>query len=116
MRKIPRSCVRPEGVAERRDENDVRIFRMNDERADVARIFQADVFPIPAAIDRFINAVAVSDVAAQRRFAGAGVNRVVIDGATAIAPIEELILLIENRRPVRAAIGCFPNAAGDAPK
>ena len=78
-------------MTERRDKNDVRIFRMHDERADVARIFQADVLPILAAIDRLINAVAVSDVAAQAPLRPCRRKSCCDrDGATASAPIEEV--------------------------
>ena len=59
--------IRPIGVPDGSHENDVRIIRMDDERADMASIFQADVVPIAAAIDGLINAIAVGDVAAQRR-------------------------------------------------
>ncbi len=107
--------VRTVGVADRRDINDVLILGVNDERADVAGVFQADVAPVAAAIDRFINAVAISDVAAQGRLAGAGVNRVVIARRDReSADRGGGVLLVEHRLPVLAAVGCFPNAARDA--
>ena len=46
-------------------------LRIDDERADLAGVFQADIFPVLSGIDRFINAGAVSGVAANGRFARA---------------------------------------------
>src|SRR5512132_2769459 len=56
--------VRAEGVADRRDQHDVRITRVDDDRADLARVLQPDVVPGLAAVGRFIYAVAVGVVAA----------------------------------------------------
>ncbi len=106
--------VRSKGVAERGDENDVRILRMNDERADMAAVFQADIAPVPAAIDGLINAVAVGDIAAQRRLARAGIDRVVIARRDRERTDRGSgMLLVEHRLPVGAAVGRFPDAAGD---
>ncbi len=46
-------------MAEDADEDDVRIARIDDDGADVARIFQADVGPGGAGVGGFVNAVAV---------------------------------------------------------
>ncbi len=83
-------------------------------RADVAAVFQADIPPIAAAIDGLINAVAIGDIAAQRRLAGAGVDRVVIarrdrEGADRRSGM----LLVEHRLPVGAAVGGFPHTTSD---
>ena len=64
------------GVAERGDEDNVRICWMDDDRADVARVFQADVGPRFARVGGFVDPIAERDVAADAGFAGADVNDV----------------------------------------
>ena len=106
--------VRPIGMPEGRDKNDVRIFRMDDDRADVAAVFQADIPPIAAAIDGLINAVAIGDIAAQRRLTGAGVDRVVIARRYRQGTDRGSgMLLVEHRLPVGAAVGGFPHTTSD---
>src|SRR5207253_1810114 len=46
------------GVAERADEDGVRVMRVNDDREDVARVTQADVSPGRAAVRRPVDSVA----------------------------------------------------------
>src|ERR1700737_724225 len=52
------------GMAERRDERDVGTLGMNNQAADRVRVLQADKVPSLAGVDRFENAVATDDLAA----------------------------------------------------
>ena len=70
--------IRSEGMTKGRDQNDVGIFRIDDHRADLPGVFQADVLPGLARVQRLIHAGAVGDIAAHRVFARADVNDVVI--------------------------------------
>ena len=65
-------------MSERRDQNDVGISWIDNQRADLAAVSESDIFPGLARIDRFVNADSVSGVAANGRFTGAGVNDIVI--------------------------------------
>ena len=54
--------VRPEGVSERRDVDDVGILGVHPHGADLAALAQADVGPRLAAVGRLVDAVALSEV------------------------------------------------------
>ena len=104
--------VRPKSVSDRGDENDVWIFRVNDDRSDMAAVLQTDMAPVSSSIDRLINAVAVGDVSAQGRFARADIDDIVIARCDRDrADRRGRMLLVEHRLPVRAAIARFPHAA-----
>ena len=47
-------------------------------------------FQVCAAVGRFINAIAISEIGAEIGFAGAHINDIRIRSATAIAPMEEI--------------------------
>ena len=63
-------------MSQRRDEGDVRIFRIDDQAADGVRVRQADELPGLAGVDGLVHAIAADDVAADARFAGADVDDV----------------------------------------
>ena len=65
-------------MAQCRDEYDVRIFWIDDHRADVPRVSQPDVSPGAPAVDGLVHAVAVGDIAANAGFARADVDDVVV--------------------------------------
>ena len=65
-------------MAQCRHEYDIRIFRIDDDRADVAGISQANVSPGASAVDRLVDAVAVGNIAANACFARADVDDVVV--------------------------------------
>ena len=98
-------------MTKRGHEHYVWIIRMNDERADLAGVAQPDIFPVLSGIDRFVNPGAVSGVTANGGFAGAHVNGVVIRGRDSDRADGRNVLLIKERRPVRAAIQRFPDSA-----
>ena len=84
---------------------------MDDQLADGARIPQADVLPGLAGIDRFVDAVALRQIAADAGFAGAGIDHVGIGRRDGKAADGRSFLLIEDGLPGGGAIGRFPNAA-----
>ena len=75
-------------MAQHRREGDVGIRGMDDHRADLA-VLVPDVGPGLAAVGRLVDPVAGDDVAADVGLAGADVNHIGVDGATAIEPIED---------------------------
>jgi len=104
------------GVTKRGHEYDIWIIRMNDERADLARVAQPDIFPVLSGIDRFVNTGAVSGVPANGGFAGADVNSVVIGWRDREGADRRNVLLIKERRPIRAAVQRFPDSARNGAK
>src|SRR5437016_13091716 len=101
------------GVAESSDEGDVGIRGMDDDFADVTRVFQADLVPGFAAVVRTVNAVAEGNVAANASFAGADRDDVGIGFRNRDAADGGSGLLVEKRIPGNAAVSGFPNAAGN---
>ena len=101
-------------MSERRDQNDVGISWIDNQRADLAAVSESDIFPGLARIDRFVNADSVSGVAANGRFTGAGVNDIVIRRRDRDCANRRNIFLVEKRRPILATVHCFPNAAGNS--
>src|SRR5262249_11664637 len=60
----PALLVRPVCVPKCGHENHIRVPGVDNHGADVPRVLQANVLPGLAGVDRFVNAVAVADVAA----------------------------------------------------
>src|SRR5205814_10537170 len=100
------------GVAESSDEGDVGIRGMDDDLADVAGVFQADIVRGFAAVVRTVNAVAEGNVAANASFAGADVNDIGIRCGDCDAGDGGGGLLVERRIPGSAAGRGCPDAAG----
>ena len=103
--------VRSEQVPERRDQHDIRIARVDEDLADVARALEADVTPALAAVARAVDAVAGGDVVARVRLAGADVedarirrrNRERADGTGRLS--------VEDRRERVPRVDALPHAA-----
>src|SRR4030095_7505495 len=103
--------IRAESVAERGDQTHIGVGLMNDERSDLAGIAQPDIFPVLSRVHRFVNTGAVSCISANRGLAGADVDGVVIRRRHRNCTNRGDVLLIEERRPIRSAVHCFPNPA-----
>src|SRR6202043_2880350 len=84
---------------------------MNDERADVPRVTQADVRPRLAGIGGFVDPISMRDVSADTRFATAGVNHVGIRIGDGYRADRGDALLFEQGIPGVAAVPCLPDAA-----
>ena len=93
-------------------ENDIRVTRIHDDRADLLGLFEADVFPGAAGVSGFINAIAGGRVAADASLAHAGVDDIGIgfgDGERADGTGCDLT--IGDREPVESTVSGFPDAA-----
>ena len=97
------------------DINGVGVLRMNQDAGDVFGALEAHVAETLAAVDRFVDAVAVGHRALAVVLAGAYPDRqrvVWIDdhGAHRVGAV-----LVEDRLPLHAGVDCFPHTArGDA--
>src|SRR5258708_2193423 len=105
--------VRAVGMAESGDEGDVWVRRMNNDFADVPGVLQPDIGPGLAGVIRTIDAVAEGDISADTRFAGASIDDVGIGIRHRDAADRGCTLLFKERIPGDAAVGRFPDAAGD---
>ncbi len=99
------------------DVHDVWILRMDADARDLARVFQAHVLPAPAAIGRFVDAVTVRDIAADRGLPGADVDDIGIrlgdgNGSDRTGPE----VLVGEDLPVGSPIRRPPDAAARAAK
>ena len=103
--------VRTIRMSQRGDKSNVRILWMDNHRANVPRVFQSDVLPGPAAVERFVDAIAVRNIAANARLARANINNVVVRRRNLNRANRGDGFLIKNRRPVRARVSRFPNPA-----
>src|SRR5207249_9068616 len=96
-----------------RNENHILISGIGNQRADLMRVLEANVLPCFSPVDRFENSGAVRGIAANRCFAGAGVNYIVIRWRDCDRADRGNRLLVEDWNPVRAAVGRFPDSARD---
>ena len=108
--------IRSVGVAKCRDEYDVGVVRINDDRADVPRIRQAYIRPRLSRIERFVYAVAVGNIAADASFARARINYVRVGFGNGDASNRGDRFIIENRKPRESAVRGLPNAASYSSK
>src|SRR5437899_730409 len=103
-------------MAESSDEHDIGIRGMDDDSADVTRVFQSNVIPCFAGIVRAIDAIAERDVTANAGFAGANIDDVGIGIGDGNGPNGGGALFLEEGIPGNATIHRFPNAACDSAK
>ena len=98
------------------NQNHILISWIDNQRADLPGILETNVLPCLSGVDRFKDSDAVGGIAANRRFARAGVNYVVIRCSDCDRADRRNRLLVEKWSPVRAAVGRFPNSARDCSK
>jgi hypothetical protein len=72
--------------------DDIGIVGMDADTGNGLGVFQADVFPGFAAVNRFIYAVALHDISAELRLPRADIYDVGIGCGYATAPTEELVI------------------------
>ena len=100
-------------MTERSDVDGVRVVGVDAYCADVARLGQADVGPCASAITRAVHAVTVTHVDANRGFAGARVDDVLIrrrDGERADRTARQLT--VGDALPIRSGVLGLPNTTG----
>ncbi len=94
-----------------RDIDQVGVLGMDAHFSDVSRASKAQVFPGFTCIGRFVDAIAMGDVAANGCFAHADIDDVGIGGGDCNrADRCTLKEAIRNVFPGDTAIGCFPDA------
>ena len=109
--------VRAEGVSQRRDVDPVGVARVYAHPGDVPRVVKADVLPRGPGVGGPVDAVAVGDVAADARLAGAGVHdRWVCVGDSDRADGGGAEEAVGHVAPVRSAVGGLPDAARAGPE
>ena len=111
--KMPRSVFGPNRWPSSGDVHDVVVLRVDDDARDGLGLFQPDVREGLAAVGRFVDAVAEglelcrlfgSPVPTQTMFGS--------DWQTAMSPIEDVRVGVEDRLTGRAVVDRLPNAAG----
>ena len=100
-------------MTQRRYENHILVSRIDNQCADLPRIFQPDVLPSFATIDGFEEAGAVSRVAADRSLTRPHINHVVIRWCYCQGADGRNRCFIEKRSPICAAVSRLPNPAGN---
>src|ERR1035441_8111874 len=105
--------VGSKGVPEGRNQNDVRIAPVDDDRSDVAGVLEADVPPRPTRVGRFVHAVTVGNVSAQAGLTAACVKNVGIGVGHRNGSDGRDALVIEHRSPTEATVGTLENSASD---
>src|SRR5215831_7186838 len=103
--------IRSEGVAECRDQHDIRIVRIDDHRPDLTRVLEAEMAPGLAAIDRAVHAISVGHVPARRSLAGPDVDDAVVGWRDGDGADRADRGAIGQRLPGVTAIGCLPHTA-----
>src|SRR5213594_1451251 len=98
-------------MAERGDEDDVRVLWIDNDAANLARLLEPDVLPGLAGVGGFVHAVAELDRIAHVGFAGADIDDVRIRRRDSNRANRCRRGRVEHRRPGAPAIRGFPNAA-----
>src|SRR5687767_5938094 len=102
--------LRSVGVAQRAREHDVRIFRVHDDLADAAGVFEAHARPRAARVGGLEDAFPHRDVTADARLAGAGPHRAGIRRRDGDVADRMHGLCVEDRLPRDAGVGRLVNA------
>src|SRR3954452_10869512 len=102
-------------MPQRRDINQVRIFRVHSYTSYLAGILQANVLPGLAGVHRFVNAVPVGYIAPDVVFACAHVNdvRIRLRYRNRSNRGSSEILSVGDGLPVRAGVFRFPDATAN---
>ena len=98
----------------RGDIDQIGVGGMNADLRNVIGVAQPHILPCLAPIGRFVDAVAIGDITANCRFAGAGIDHIRIrfgDGDGAHCGAGQVT--VGDIFPVDAAIGRLPNPAAD---
>ena len=105
--------LRTGGAAERADEHEVFVRRMDDDRADAAGVGKSHLRPRLAGVGRLVDAVAHHvHVADRPGFTGAGPHDIRIAWRDRERTDRLRGLVVERRLPRQPAVGGFPHATG----
>src|SRR2546425_1857671 len=89
----------------------VRIIWINYDPPDSSCLFQTHLSPCLTRVGGFVDPVANRDMAADPCFASPGPDDVGVRGRHRQRPDGRNRLVVEDRRPMRAAVDGFPNSA-----
>ncbi len=103
--------VRPESMPLRAYIKDVRILRVDDKAADLARIFQSNMIPRRATVSGPVNAVTGRKVLANVRLAGSGVNNLRIGRCYSQCANRRHRVAVKDGCPDDSGICRFPDSA-----
>src|SRR6185503_10334043 len=95
-------------------EDAVGVARVDQDAPDLLRVGEADVRPRPPAVRRLVGAVALGDVGAHVRLAGADIEDARVGGREGDGPDGSDGLAVEERAPGAAGVRRLPHAAVDA--
>ena len=105
--------IRAKCMTQRRYENHILISRIDNERADLPRIFQPNIFPGFATVDGFENSSTIGRVAADGGLPRADIDDVVIRWRHCQSADRRNWCFIKKRSPSCAAVSRLPNSAGN---
>ena len=91
----------------RSDVHDIGVARIDDDAADVFALFEAEVLPAAAAVNRLVDAIAIRDDALRVGFAGADPDRLGTLGVYGDGTDAERTLAVEYRCETRSTITDF---------
>ncbi len=103
--------IRAVRVPERRDEQAVRVMRIDRDRGDLLGVAQAEVRPRRARVGGLVHAVADREVGPVQAFPAAGVDRVVVARRHRERTDRTGALAVEDRRPRPPGVVRPPHAA-----
>src|SRR6185295_1449656 len=103
--------VRAVRMSESGDVDEIRIARIDEDRADLLCVAQSEMSPRLAAVSRFINAVAGGEIGPLESFATADVDCVRVRRCDCERADRTRWLIIKDRFPRVAVIVRLPNAA-----
>ena len=108
--------IRTVGMAERRDEDEIRILRVHQDFPDLTRVREPQALPGVAAVGGLVHAVAVRDVRAHVGLSGADVEHIRIRGRHGDRSDRRDRLAVEDRLPGAARVVGAPDAAAHRPE
>src|SRR5690348_11969899 len=108
----PAFFLRSVAVSLRRDEDDVRVIRIDRDSTDPSRRVEAHLLPRTPRVRGLVDAIADRDVAANPWLTGSRPDDVVIRRRDGQGADGGDILIVEDRRPVNPRIDGLPNSAG----
>src|SRR5205085_11436663 len=98
-------------MAEHGDEQTIGILRVNDDRADLLAVAQAEMLPRPARVGRFVNPITDRKVGALQAFAAADVDDFRVRWRDGNRPDRAGRLIVEDRLPGAPIVVRAPDAA-----
>ena len=100
-------------MTERRDKNNIWIFWIDEDAADLTGVFETDMRPRFAAVDAFVHAVAVGILRPHIGLARADINRVRRGWRYGEGSDRSYLLIVKDRCPCAPRVAGFPDAAAD---